>query len=329
MWLAIFLVLQSVLTRYARYRSQVMGELVLAELREDFVANTLALPVGTVEAAGSGDLLTRTGSDIDRLGWSVRWALPEWTIAVVSAVLTFAAALSVGWWVALPCLLALPPLVIGLRWYLARAKDGYLAETASYSQITTTLSETVEGSRTVEALGLGDKRVEHGRRRLREVLRRREVHAAPAHRLLPEHGAELPPAGRRHPALRRLALHPRRGLAGRGHDGDALRPDAHRPGRPDRVHPRRAPARRRRALPAPRRRAGARRPHGLRSRAVVGEARRRGRAVLLRRGSRRAARHRPRRRRGRADRDGRPVRCRQVDARPAARGHPPAAHRVR
>ena len=92
----------------------------------------------------------------------MRWALPEWTIAVVSAVLTFAAALSVGWWVALPCLLALPPLVIGLRWYLARAKDGYLAETASYSQITTTLSETVEGSRTVEALGLGEKRVELG-----------------------------------------------------------------------------------------------------------------------------------------------------------------------
>ena len=49
MWLAIFLVLQSVLTRYARYRSQVMGELVLAELREDFVAkfansDTLLMP---------------------------------------------------------------------------------------------------------------------------------------------------------------------------------------------------------------------------------------------------------------------------------------------
>ncbi len=162
LWLAFFLVLQSVLTRFARYRSQVMGELVLAELREDFVANTLALPVGTVEAAGSGDLLTRTGTDIERLGWSVRWALPEWTIAVVSAVLTFAAALSVGWWVVLPCLLALPPLAVGLRWYLARAKDGYLAESASYSQINTTLSETVEGARTVEALGLGEKRIQQG-----------------------------------------------------------------------------------------------------------------------------------------------------------------------
>ena len=51
------------------------------------------------------------------------------------------------------------------------------------------------------------------------------------------------------------------------------------------------------------------------------------RALRLRRGARRAARRRPRRRRGRADRHGRPVGCRQVDPGPAARGHPPAAHR--
>ncbi|CAN5468778.1 ABC transporter ATP-binding protein [soil metagenome] len=157
--LAGFLVLQTVLTRYARLLSQVLGEQVLAELREDFVENTLALPVGVVESAGSGDLLTRTSRDVEQLGWSVRWALPEWTIAVVTAVLTFAAALSVGWWVALPCVLGVPPLVIGLRWYLARAKDGYLRESATYSQISATLTETVEGARTIEALGLGRERV--------------------------------------------------------------------------------------------------------------------------------------------------------------------------
>ena len=158
--LAVFLVAQTILTRFARYLSQVLGEQVLAELREDFVENTLGLPVGVVESAGSGDLLTRTSRDVEQLGWSVRWALPEWTIAVVTAVLTFGAALSVGWWVALPCLLGVPPLVIGLRWYLARAKDGYLRESATYSQINATLTETVEGARTVEALGLGDERID-------------------------------------------------------------------------------------------------------------------------------------------------------------------------
>lgn len=158
--LAAFLLAQTVLTRYARYLSQVLGEQVLARLREDFVGHALALPLGVVEEAGSGDLLTRTGRDVDQLGWSVRFALPEWTIAVVTAVVTFVAALSVGWWVVLPCALGLPPLVVGLRWYLARAKAGYLREGASYSRINATLAETVEGSRTVEALGLGPRRVE-------------------------------------------------------------------------------------------------------------------------------------------------------------------------
>ena len=159
MVLAGFLVVQTVLTRYARYVSQVLGERVLAELREDFVGSTLSLPLGVVESAGSGDLLTRTGRDVDQLGWSVRWALPEWTIAMVTAVVTFAAALSVGWWVLVPCLLGLPSLVIGLRWYLARAKDGYLREGASYSRINATLTETVDGARTVESLGLGEERI--------------------------------------------------------------------------------------------------------------------------------------------------------------------------
>jgi ABC-type multidrug transport system fused ATPase/permease subunit len=158
--LAGFLLLQTVLTRYARLVSSVLAERVLADLREDFVANTLALPVSVVEAAGSGDLLTRTSRDVDQLGWSVRYAVPEWVIAVVTAVLTFSAALLVGWWVAIPCVLGLPPLVVGLRWYLARAKDGYLRENATYSQINATLSETVEGARTVEALGLEQERVQ-------------------------------------------------------------------------------------------------------------------------------------------------------------------------
>jgi ABC-type multidrug transport system fused ATPase/permease subunit len=158
--LAVFLIVQTVLTRYARYLSFTLGEQVLAEVREDFVENALALPVGTVESAGAGDLLTRTSRDVEQLGWSVRWALPEWSIAVITAAFTFTAALFVGWWVALPCLLGVPPLVIGLRWYLRRAKDGYLRENASYSAIGASLTETVEGARTVEALGLGRERVE-------------------------------------------------------------------------------------------------------------------------------------------------------------------------
>ncbi len=158
--IALALVAQTGLTRWARYRSFVIGELVLAELREDFVRDALALPVGTVESAGSGDLLTRTSRDIEQLGWSVRWALPEWTIALITAVLTLLAAVLVGPWVLVPILLGIPGVLVGSRWYLSRAKDGYLREHASYSKINSSLTETVEGARTVEALGLGQSRIE-------------------------------------------------------------------------------------------------------------------------------------------------------------------------
>ena len=158
--LAGFVLLQTVLTRYARQRSQVFGEQVLAELREDFVDNALDLPIGVVESAGSGDLLTRTSRDVEQLGWSVRWAIPEWTVAVITAAATLVGALLVGWWVLLPCLLGVPPLAVALRWYLKRAKDGYLWEGSTYSVINASLTETVEGARTVEALGLQQHRID-------------------------------------------------------------------------------------------------------------------------------------------------------------------------
>ena len=42
--------------------------------------------------------------------------------------------------------------------YLRHAPAGYLAEGASYSRINSTLTESIEGARTVEALRLGAQR---------------------------------------------------------------------------------------------------------------------------------------------------------------------------
>jgi ABC-type multidrug transport system fused ATPase/permease subunit len=156
--IALFLLLQTVLTRYARYLSFRLGEKVLADLREDFVRNALGLPVGTVERAGTGDLLTRASRDIEALGWSVRFAVPETVIALVTAAFTIAAALLVGAWVFVPLVLGVPVLWAGTRWYLRRAKAGYLRENAAYSKINATLAENVEGARTADALAIGDRR---------------------------------------------------------------------------------------------------------------------------------------------------------------------------
>ncbi|GAB1821316.1 ABC transporter ATP-binding protein [Herbidospora sp. RD11066] len=153
-----FVVAQAVLTRFAVFASSRLGEKVLAELREDFVDRVLGLPLSTVERAGSGDLITRTSRDVDALSRTVRQAVPEILIALVSCAFVIGALVVVGPIMALPSLLAAPLILISTRWYLKRSGPAYLREGAAYATLTEGLSQTVEGARTVEALGLADRR---------------------------------------------------------------------------------------------------------------------------------------------------------------------------
>lgn len=146
-----FVVAQAVLIRFAHFASARLGERVLAELREEFVERILAIPLSTVERAGTGDLLTRSSRDVAALSRSVRFAVPETLIAVVTAVAVVGAMLLTDPLLILPALVAVPILALSTRWYLRRATPGYLAENAAYSDITDGISEMVEGSRTTEA----------------------------------------------------------------------------------------------------------------------------------------------------------------------------------
>jgi ABC-type multidrug transport system fused ATPase/permease subunit len=157
-----FVIAQGVLIRYAYLASAKLGERVLAELREEFVDRVLALPLSTVERAGTGDLVTRASRDVDTLSTSVRYAMPETLVAIVVGSLTFGALLLNGPLVALPALVAVPLLVAVMRWYLPRAHTGYLRENEAWSRIADGLTETVQGARTVEALGLAERRHRRG-----------------------------------------------------------------------------------------------------------------------------------------------------------------------
>jgi ABC-type multidrug transport system fused ATPase/permease subunit len=154
------LVAQVVLYRVGRLASYALGERVLAELREEFLDGVLGLPLGTVEAAGTGDLIARSTSDVEHVAEVVRFGVPETLIAVVTGTLTIAAAVAVSPWITLPSvLIVLPLLWFSTRWYLRRAPDGYRREMAAWSRLTGGIAETVEGGRTVEALRLQERRV--------------------------------------------------------------------------------------------------------------------------------------------------------------------------
>jgi ABC-type multidrug transport system fused ATPase/permease subunit len=157
--LAASLAAQTVLTFIARRASFVLGETVFAELREGFLERVLRLPLSTVERAGTGDLVTRSTGDIEALARTVRFAVPEVLVAIVTVFLTAVAAFLTDPVVALPLLLGTPLIFFGTKRYLRFAPGGYLRERESYAAYNGALAETVEGARTVEAMSLARRRI--------------------------------------------------------------------------------------------------------------------------------------------------------------------------
>jgi ABC-type multidrug transport system fused ATPase/permease subunit len=158
--ICVCLAVQAVLLRFAGYAAAFLGEKILATLREEFVADILALPAEIIEDADDGDLITRTTRDVDLLSNTVRFAIP-WSLRSVAAIAFTLGALALTSPVLLlPCLVPVPVLFGATRWYLRRAHEGYLREAASYSRLTEGLAETVEGAPAVEALRLTGRRMD-------------------------------------------------------------------------------------------------------------------------------------------------------------------------
>ena len=157
-WLAASVLLQTVLVWAARRASFIMGETVFAQLREQFISRVTALPLSTVERAGTGDLVSRTTNDVEALSYVVRFGIPSLFVAVVTTVLTVVAAVLTGPLVAIPIVIGVPIMWFSTRWYLRLAPAGYLRERATYAVANGVISETVDGARTVDALGLRARR---------------------------------------------------------------------------------------------------------------------------------------------------------------------------
>src|SRR5699024_10314044 len=70
----IVVLLQTAFTFSARGAAAVLGQGVLAEAREYVVRTILRLPLGRVESASTGDLVTRVTRDVSSMSTAVRWA---------------------------------------------------------------------------------------------------------------------------------------------------------------------------------------------------------------------------------------------------------------
>ncbi|MGW4172353.1 ABC transporter ATP-binding protein [Streptomyces chartreusis] len=166
---------QLLLARWARYIGHRFGERTLARVREEFVDRTLALPASLVERAGTGDLTARGTADVAAVGTTLRDAGPELLINSVQVLFLLGAVFVLDPLLGACGLIGLAGLWPVLRWYLRRARTGYLAEGAATSDVAEILAATAGGARTVEALRLERRRVAASRDAL-ETARRTRLH---------------------------------------------------------------------------------------------------------------------------------------------------------
>ncbi len=167
MWIAGAVVLQTIVTWFARRASFIMGETIFAELREQFMEQVVELPLSTFERAGTGDLVSRTTNDVEALSHVIRFGIPSIFVGAVTTAITVVAAFITGWQVALAIVVGIPILWVSTRRYLRHAPAGYLRERATYAVLNGVVTESADGARTVDALRLGRRR----RRRMDEALR--------------------------------------------------------------------------------------------------------------------------------------------------------------
>lgn len=159
-FIAVVVVIQAILGYAASLRAYVFSQKILAVLRERVVRAVTSLPLGTVEAAGSGDMIGRTTHDVDRVSFFIEGAVSR----LFMTVLTIAATL-VAIFVANPLLggvvvLTAAPIFFTVRFYVRRGVPAYLAASAISAGMSGVASETVEQSTTADAMRLGRVRAE-------------------------------------------------------------------------------------------------------------------------------------------------------------------------
>lgn len=150
--------LQLAIGYVARHLGYRFGERTSARLREQLTDRLMRLPTRTVERAGAGDLTSRATTDAGLVAFVLRDGAPEVLFALIQAMIIITAVLLLSPLLGGVGLLALLAIPLALRWYLRQARPAYLAESAATAEVADVLATTAAGARTVEVLGLQQRR---------------------------------------------------------------------------------------------------------------------------------------------------------------------------
>ncbi|WP_234416021.1 ABC transporter transmembrane domain-containing protein [Actinomyces sp. Z16] len=146
------------LTGCGEYLARVLGERVFAELRERLVGSAMHLPLSVVESAGTGDLLGRTGRDLDSIRNVVQRGVSQILVIVLTLLTIVAAAVITSPQLSPALIIPLSTILPAASWYLRYAVPAYRAMNAMWAEVDGVVAETADQAVTVDAHGLGARR---------------------------------------------------------------------------------------------------------------------------------------------------------------------------
>ena len=149
---------QLLIGHQARRLGYRFGERTAARLREQLADRLMRIPARAAEGAGTGDLTSRATSDAGLVSFALRDAAPEMVFALAQALIIIVAVVLLSPVLGAVGLVALVAIPVVLRWYLHGARSAYLAQAAANAEVADVLAGTAAGARTVEALGLQERR---------------------------------------------------------------------------------------------------------------------------------------------------------------------------
>lgn len=135
-------------------------EEALAGLREEVFAAAVRKPLAQLEKAGIGDVVARVSGDVEAVSEAISGVLPAFTSAAFTIAVTLLGLGVIDWRFAVAVLIAAPLQVLTLRWFLKRTAPIYRTVRITEANRTEQIIETVHGSPSVLALGLGSRHAE-------------------------------------------------------------------------------------------------------------------------------------------------------------------------
>ncbi|QQM21607.1 ABC transporter ATP-binding protein [Rhodococcus sp. P-2] len=132
---------------------------VLADLREDVFAATLAQPSSLVEDAGTGDLISRVSGDVEAVNTVIARVLPATVSALFMISLTLVGVGVIDWRFTVAIVAVAPIHYFSLRHFLRRSGPVYRRSRAAQARRGQQLIETLGGAGTVTALRRTDEHI--------------------------------------------------------------------------------------------------------------------------------------------------------------------------